>query len=177
MKTLYSAVVLCLVGWAGVAEAVTVEVRSPIWDDTNCRVNHTTYYSCSGDYHGALDFSNGTCGTWSQRAMLVGSFYHNVISGNSNCEPTPMTAANYVYVAGSNGYIFYQYHHNHNASSYSRSCDRCALGLVGATGQAYGAHVHVQYNQNSTKLTAWYQGYVTCGAKCGANIVVGYITL
>ena len=171
-KTLSVALALCIAGWAGVAGAV--EARSPIWDDMACKVPHTTYYSCSGDYHGAVDFSNGTCGTWNMHGMLVGSFYWNVVSQYSNCEPTPMTPANYVYVNGSNGYRFYQYHHNHNATSYSRSCDRCALGLVGATGQADGAHVHAQNNQNSTKLTAWYAGYVTCSSKCGSGYLVGY---
>ena len=171
-KTLYTALALGIIG--GSSAAVAAEARGPIWDDVAGKVGHTTYYSCSGDYHAALDISNGTCSVWSMRAMLVGSFYWNVISGQTNCQNYPVTAANYTYVAGSNGYIFYQYHHNHNANSYSRSCDRCALGLVGATGQAYGAHVHAQSNQNSTKLTAWYSGYATCGTKSNGNTIMGY---
>jgi hypothetical protein len=171
-KALYLTLALGIAGWAGVAAAV--EARGPIWDDVGGKVGHTTYYYCNGDYHGALDISNGTCSVWSMRGMLVGTYYWNVVTGYSNCVNSPQTAANYTYVAGSSGYIFYQYHHNHNANSYSRSCDRCALGLVGATGNAYGAHVHGQSNQNSTKLTAWYSGYATCGTKSNGNTVMGY---
>jgi hypothetical protein len=160
-KTLSVALALCIAGWAGAA--VAVEARSPIWDDTACKVTHTTYYSCSGDYHGAVDFSNGTCGVWSMRAMLVGSLYWNVYAGcNTSC------AAPGTWVNGSNGYSFYQYNFIANSNSYSRTCDRCALGLVGPK------EVHAQNTQNSTRLTAWYSGYVTCGAKCGSTYLLGY---
>jgi hypothetical protein len=170
---LMTAVTLCITGWAGAA--VAAEARGPIWDDVNAKVTHTTYYSCNSAnaFHGSLDIGNGTCSVWSMRGMLVGSYYWNVVSGQSNCQPYPVTAANYAYVNGASGYRFFQYHHNHNANSYSRTCDRCPLGLVGATGQAYGAHVHAQHNQNSTILTGWYSGYVTCGSKSSGNHVMG----
>jgi hypothetical protein len=167
MKTLSFVVVLCLVGWAGVA--VAAEARSPFLGG---KVTSTTYYSCNGDYHAAVDISDGTCGVWNMRAMLVGSFYWNVVTGQTNCQNYPVTTANYVYVSGSTGYMFSQYHHNHSSNSYSRACDRCALGLVGATGQAYGAHVHAQNTQYSTRLTAWYEGYAICGGS--ADGVLGY---
>jgi hypothetical protein len=172
-KLLIPAVAL-VVGWAGAAAAV--EARGPIWDDLNARVTHTTYYSCNSAnaFHGSLDIGNGTCSTWNMRGMLVGSFYWNVVSAYSNCVNSPQTPANYTYVNGASGYRFFQYHHNHNVSSASKTCDRCALGLVGATGQAYGAHVHAQNNQNSTILTAWYSGYVTCGSKSSGNHIMGY---
>jgi hypothetical protein len=97
-KMLYSAVVLCIAGWAGVAAAV--EARGPIWDDANTKVGHTTYYYCNGDYHGALDISNGTCSTWNMRGMLVGSYYWNVVSQYTNCASTPQNQANYDFVYG-----------------------------------------------------------------------------
>jgi hypothetical protein len=172
MKTLSSVVVLCLVGWSGVAGAVTVEVRGP-----TCNLNATVNNSCTDDTHGALDIGNVPCGTTEMRGMLVGSFYWNVVSGQTNCQNYPVTAANYVFAKGSNGYIFYQYHHNHSVNSYSRTCDRCILGQVGATGQVYGAHVHAQYNQNSTRLTGWYSGYVTCGSRASCYDIMGYVTM
>jgi hypothetical protein len=168
-KKLYSAMVLCVVGWAGVAAAA--EARGPIWADDNT----VTVAICSGSEHvGAVDISNGTCSTWNMRAMLVGSFYWNVVSAYTNCLSTPQTPANYAYVNGMTGYRFYQYHHNHTASSYSRTCDRCALGLVGAAGQVYGARVHALNTQYNTVLTAWYAGYVTCEPKVGYIHIIGY---
>lgn len=172
-KSLYLAMALCIAGWAGTASAV--QAVGPICDE-NARVTHTTYYGCNtaNGYHGSLDIGNATCGSWNMRGMLVGSYYWRVVSSYSNCASTPQTPANYAYVIGANGYIFYQYHHNHNVSSYTRTCDRCALGLVGATGNAYGAHAHAQLNYNGTIQTAWYSGYVTCGSKGGCNYTMGY---
>jgi hypothetical protein len=165
---LSAAMALLTVGWAGVAAAV--EARGPICDD----VNTVVVCDSGGSLSGFLDISNGTCGVWNMHGMLVGSFFWNVSSAcGSNCAST-QTCANYVWANGSNGYRFYQYHHNHSAHSYSRTCDRCALGLVGSTGFSYGAHVHVQHNQYSTKLTGWYSGYVTCGSKAGCSYTIGY---
>jgi hypothetical protein len=164
-------VALCLVGWAG-AEA-SVQVKGPICDDAN------TVVICDGSSEplGSLEIGNGTCGVWSMRGMLVGSFYWSVISQYSSCASTPQTPSNYTYVNGANGFRFYQYHHNHNASSYSRTCDRCALGLVGATGNVYIPHVHAVHTQNGTKLTSWYTGYVTCGSKAGCSYTLGYLRM
>lgn len=172
-KSLYLALAIATAGWASAASAV--QAVGPICDE-NAKVGHTTYYYCNSasGYHGSLDISNGTCSVWNMRGMLVGSYYWRVVSSYANCVNTPQTPANYAYVIGSNGYVFYQYHHNHNVSSYTRTCDRCALGLVGATGNAYGAHVHGQHNYNGTIHTAWYSGYVTCGSKGGCNYTMGY---
>jgi hypothetical protein len=172
-KMLNAVMVLSLVGWVGVAGAGTVQARGPIWDDVNTTVSYPGCDGCSS-HPGALSISNGTCSMWNMRAMLVGTFYWNVYGANSNCINTPQVPQNFVRVIGSNGYNFSQYHHNHSASSYSRSCDRCTLGLVGATGQAYGARVCAQNSYNTTVLTAWYSGYVTCGSKSNGTSVLGY---
>lgn len=173
-KSLYLALALGLVGWAGAASA-QVQAVGPICDE-NARVGHTTYYYCdvNSGYHGALDVGNSTCSVWNMRGMLVGTYRWNVVSQYTNCASTPQTPPNYVYANGANGYSFYQFHHNHNASSFTQTCDRCALGLVGATGQAYGAHVHAEHRLNGTRQTAWYSGYVTCGSKGGCNYTMGY---
>jgi hypothetical protein len=151
-------------GVAEVAVAATYQARGPIWDDVNGKVTHTTYYGCNANnaYHGALDIGNGTCSVWNLRAMLVGTLYWNVHGNYTNCVNSPQVPQNYVEAVGYNLYTFGQYHHNNGASSSSKSCDRCVLGLVGATGQAYGAHVHAQNSYNRTAVTAWYNGYVTC---------------
>jgi len=176
-KTLFSMLFLCIAGWAGAAGAVDITAYGPIWDDANARVTHTTYYSCNGSYHGALDIGNATCGTWNMRGMLAGTRTWNVVTGYSNCASTPQTPANYVYTNLGGGHIFYQYHHNHSPTSYTQTCDRCALGLVGATGQAYGAHVHGQHNYNGTAQTAWYSGYVTCGTKSSGSLTMGVVRI
>ena len=173
MRTLFKTVALGLAGWAGAASAV--QAVGPICTET-ARVVHATYSYCDPNWgpHSGLHISNNTCSVWNMRGMLVGSYRWNVVTGRTNCASTPQVAANYTYAAGANGYIFYQYHHNHNASSYTQTCDRCPLGLVGATGQAYGAHVHAQHNYNGTIQTAWYSGYVTCGSKGGCAYTMGY---
>ena len=169
-KILNVVMALSIVGWAAVAGAGTVQARGPIWDDVNAKV----ISGCDSTYPGALAISNNTCGVWHMHGMLVGSHYWRVSGANSNCVSTPQVPQNYVYVTGSNGYAFSQYHHNHSANSYSRTCDRCSLGLVGSTGNSYGGHVCAQNTLNGSTVTAWYSGYVTCGSKSNANTVMGY---
>jgi len=150
--------------------------------DTAARVGSTTYYSCSGGTHTALDMSNGTCSVWNHRGMLSGSFYYryyggcaNNCSGGTTCNGG---AGNYYVVSGSNGWDFRQLHLNSNASSGTKTCDRCALGLVGSTGNSTGAHVHADNRQYATRKSAWYTSKgTTCGSSAYCGNTVGYPTL
>jgi len=163
-------------------EAATA--RGPICEAT-ATVGSTTYYSCSGSSHTALDISNQSCSEWNHRGMLVGNFNYKLYSGcANNCANPPPNpncnggAGNYYVVSGANGWDFRQLHFNTNASSATKTCDRCALGLVGSTGHSYGAHSHSDNRQYGTRKSAWYTSAgTTCGSSGYCNNVVGYPTL
>ena len=166
-------ILIALVAIATSAYAATA--RGPICQ-TSARVGSTTYYSCSGSYHGALDMSNGTCNEWNHRGMILGSRYYRYYGGcGQSCRATSCNggAGNYVVVSGGSGWQFRQLHIGANASSGSKTCDRCALGLVSSTGQSYGAHVHADNRRYGTRMTAWYTSVgTTCGrsAYCGNRV-------
>ncbi|WP_245678520.1 peptidase M23 [Chondromyces crocatus] len=163
-------------------EAATA--RGPICE-AKARVGSTTYYSCNGSSHTALDMSNQTCGSWNHRGMLLGTFNYKYSGGcANNCANPPPNpncnggAGNYYVVSGGSGWDFRQLHVNSNGSSKTQSCDRCALGLVGSTGQSYGAHVHADNRQYGTRKSAWYTSVsTTCGSSANCENRVGVPTL
>jgi hypothetical protein len=174
MRTLI-AVALLVAGWS-TARAATANGGIC---DTGARVGHTTYYYCSSGLHNAVDSSNGTCSVWNHRGMIVGSRYYTFTGGCANTCSVRSTcnggAGNYVRVTGSSGWTWSQMHINKNGSSYSKTCDRCPMGLVGSTGNSSGAHIHSDNRQYGTKKTAWYRNVgTTCGtnAYCGRRIGV-----
>lgn len=165
-------------------EAATFTARGPICESI-ASVGSTTYYSCNGSSHTALDISNQSCSEWNHRGMLVGSFYYKSYSGcANNCANPPPNpdcnggAGNYVVVAGANGWDFRQLHINSSASSGTQTCDRCSLGLVGSTGHSFGAHSHSDNRQYGTRKSAWYTTVgTTCGSSGFCDNVVGKPTL
>ena len=179
MKMTMAALALVAAGWATTVAAATAV--GPICD-TAARVGSTTYYSCSGSAHNALDMSNGTCSVWNHRGMINVSRYYQYYGGcAANCSGGTTCnggAGNYYVVTGGSGWDFRQLHLNANASSGSKTCDRCALGLVGSTGNSTGAHVHADNRQYGTRKTAWYTSVgTTCGKSAYCNNVMGNPTL
>nr|WP_156040896.1 peptidase M23 [Chondromyces apiculatus] len=151
-------------------EAATA--RGPICENI-AKVGSTTYYSCNGSSHTALDISNQSCSEWNARGMILGTVNYKLYSGcANNCANPPPNpncnggAGNYYVVSGASGWDFRQLHINTNTSSATKSCDRCALGLVGSTGQSYGAHVHADNRQYGTRKSAW---YTSVGTTCGSS--------
>jgi hypothetical protein len=179
VKNMMYAAAALVAGFAGVASAATANGAIC---DTAARVGSTTYYSCSGSSHTALDMSNGTCSEWNHRAMIAGSRYYAYYGGcAANCSGGTTCnggAGNYYVVTGASGWDFRQLHLNANASSGSKTCDGCALGLVGSTGNSSGAHVHADNRQYGTRKSAWYTSKgTTCGSSAYCGNVVGYPTL
>jgi hypothetical protein len=175
---LFAVVALAAVGYANSVTAATA--KGPICE-TSANVNSTTYYNCSGSSHTALDMGNASCGEWNHRGMLSGSFYYKYYGGcaaacyGSDCNGG---AGNYYVVTGANGWDFRQLHIYANVSSGSKTCDGCALGLVGGTGSATGPHVHADNRQYGTRKSAWYTSKgTTCGSSAYCGNVVGYPTL
>ena len=173
---------LCLALLSGQTESRAATANGPICD-TAARVNSTTYYSCSGGTHTALDIANGTCSVWNYRAMLVGSFRYTQYagcgdscgscSGSSCCNGG---AGNYFVVSGGSGWDFRQLHSN--APKGTQTCDRCALGLIGSTGNSTGAHSHSDNRQYGTRKSAWYTAAgTTCGSSGNCSNRVGVPTL
>ncbi|HEX8824804.1 MAG TPA: peptidase M23 [Archangium sp.] len=179
VKNMMYAAAALVAGFAGVATAATA--KGAICD-TAARVGSTTYYSCSGSSHTALDMSNGSCSEWNHRAMLSGSFYYKYYGGCANNCVGGTTcnggAGNYYVVTGASGWDFRQLHVNSNASSGTKTCDGCALGLVGSTGNSSGAHVHADNRSYGTRKSAWYvNAGTTCGSSAYCGNVVGYPSL
>lgn len=178
---MYAAAAVLVVGFAGSASAATA--YGPICD-TAAKVGSTTYYSCSGSSHTALDMSNRTCSEWNHRGMIKGSAAYNFYGGCANscgsCSSGCCNggAGNYYKVIGANGWDFAQLHLNTNANSYSKTCDGCALGLVGSTGSSTAAHVHAHNRKDGVRSSAWYvNAGTTCGSSAYCGNVVGYPTL
>ncbi len=173
MKTgIHGLVVLCVTTWAGSAMAATAV--GPICD-TAARV-----VCPSGTQNGALEISNDTCSVWNHRAMLLGSYAYRYLGGCANsCAGGGCNggAGNYFTVAGRNGWEFRQLHFNANASTSSKTCDRCSLGLIGATGTASFAHSHSENRQYGTRKTAWIAGSASCGSTVSCSNAVGSPTL
>jgi hypothetical protein len=156
---------LCVAMWGGPVSAVTA--YGPICD-TAARVECP-----SGTMSSDLYVSNGTCGEWNHRAMLQGNYSYRYFGGcaaacyGSTCNGG---AGNYYTVTGANGWDFRQLHIFANASSGSKTCDRCVLGLVG-TGNDSGPHVHALNTAYGTRHRAW---TVSCGASGYCAYVMGY---
>lgn len=178
VKKMMYAVAALAAGWSGIAVSATA--KGPICE-TSAWVNSTTYYNCSGSSHTALDIGNASCNEWNHRAMLSGSYYYKYYGGcaaacnGSDCNGG---AGNYYVVTGANGWEFRQLHFINNVSSGSKTCDGCALGLVGGTGSATGPHSHSDNRQYGTRSSAWYtKAGTTCGSSGYCGNIVGYPTL
>ena len=164
--------------------AATKTARGPICESI-ARVGSTTYYSCSGSTHTALDISNQSCSEWNHRGMILGSVKYNLFGGcAANCANPPPNpncnggAGNYFVVNGASGWQFRQLHFNASPNTYTRTCDRCALGLIGSTGHSFGAHSHSDNRQYGTRKSAWYTSVgTTCGSSGFCERVVGQPTL
>ena len=168
---------------AGEPVGLAATANGPICDP-NAKVNSTTYYGCSGGSHTALDIANGTCSVWNYRAMLVGSFRYTQYAGCADsCGSCTAGAGccnggagNYYVVSGGSGWDFRQLHSN--SPKGTQTCDRCALGLIGSTGNSTGAHSHSDNRQYGTRKTAWYTAVgTTCGSSGNCNNRVGIPTL
>ncbi len=156
-------------GWAGSAGAATAYGSIC---DTNAQI---LCLSTTG-----LDIGNGTCGSWNYRAMIGGSRYYSyyggcagTCSGGTTCNGG---AGNYYVTTGANGWDFRMLHVFPNASSGSKTCDRCYVGLVGA-GSSSTPHTRADNRQYGTRSSAWYGGSASCGASGYCGNIVGYPTL
>jgi hypothetical protein len=142
--------------------AAAATANGPICD-TAARVTGTS---------GGLNMSNGTCSTWNHRAMIVGSFRYQAFAGCANsCSGSACNggAGNYHLVTGANGFDFRQLYTNNPYATVT--CDRCTIGLVGASGGSGGGQVRADNRQYGTRLSGWYSGTVVgASAYCGNRV-------
>ncbi|HYO53686.1 peptidase M23 [Archangium sp.] len=163
---------LCISGGAGSAVAATAYGSIC---DTNARV-----LCPSGTLAGSLEIGNGTCGSWNYQSMLAGSYYYKYYGGCAGaCNGSTCNggAGNYYIVTGSSGWDFRLLHVYANVSSGSKTCDRCALGLVGGTGSTTTPHTHADNRQYATRHSTWFKGAVSCGSSGYCGNIVGSPTL
>jgi hypothetical protein len=130
-------------------------------------VRATTYYS-SGAFHGAVDISNGPCGTSPVTTGVVGSLSWTVTIRTTGiyCS-TASNTQNEAAHTFADGYTFRLWHFNKTANSYSRTCDRCIIGQDGAD------YIHLQRDRSGTLSTSWYSGYTTVGEYLSLGETVG----
>lgn len=105
--------------------AATFNARGPICESI-ARVGSTTFYSCNGGTHTALDISNQSCNERNHRGMILGSVRYNLFGGcAANCANPPPNpgcnggAGNYFQVNGANGWQF-----RSCTSTPARTCSR-----------------------------------------------------
>jgi hypothetical protein len=133
-----------------------------------------TTYTATGSFHGAVDIGNGRCnldpvlapfaGYWNVTIRTTGVVCYGSGSGTQN-------EAKHVFA---DGYTFRIWHFIKTADSYDRTCDGCALGNVGGTGNVTGPHVHLQMDNLGTNNTSWYASYTTKGEFLDVGETVGY---
>ncbi|HYO53019.1 hypothetical protein [Archangium sp.] len=130
-------------------------------------VRTTTYYS-SGAFHGAVDISNGPCGTNPITTGVVGSLSWNVTLRTTGiaCDMAGGTQNEAAHTFA-DGYTFRLLQFNKSANSYDRTCDRCSIGIEGPD------HIHLQRDRNGTNITTWYSGYTTVGEFLSLGETVG----
>lgn len=167
-RALYGVIALCLGVWTEGALAATA--HAPTFGTVDCP------YATPSGY---LDISNMTCSEWNHRGMILGSVHYrytggcaNSCTGGTSCNGG---AGNYYVVTGANGWDFRQLFINASASSYSKTCDRCVLGLVGASGGATRSLARSDNRQYGTRKSAWMSPSLACGQT--APTIVGYPTL
>jgi hypothetical protein len=180
-ELLHLGVMMAAAAGSGLATAATTtSANGPICDTA---ATAETAYSCYGSDYKAVYISNRSCGEWLHRGMLVGSRYYQYYGGCANKCTSDSTscnggAGNYYVVRGTDGWDFRQFYVNSTASSYSKTCDGCALGMVGASGSATSGKVYSDNRQYGTRSSAWYTGVIpTCGGSGYCGNLIGYPTL
>ncbi len=148
--------------------ATAVDVRSPM----NGTVTATTYYS-SGAFHGAVDISDDSCNHWSLIAPIAGTLFWDITIRTTGvvCYGSGSGTQNEAKHTFSDGYTFRLWHFIKTADSYDRTCDRCALGNVGGTGNVTGPTVHLQRDKLGTNDTSWYT--VVKGQNVTTTTIIG----
>ncbi|AKJ05381.1 hypothetical protein ATI61_102440 [Archangium gephyra] len=154
------------------ASAVTVKAPHP------GTVTALTY-SSSGAFHGAVDVTSGdVCNSWSVHAVLVGSYSWNITINTTGIYcgtgggSSTQNEAKHVFA---DGWTLRLWHFIKTAASYDKTCDRCALGNEGGTGNVTGPHSHIQVDKSGTKDTSWYSGYVTKGEYVDRTTTIGVL--
>ncbi len=162
--------VLCLGVWAGSGVAATAV--APLSGTVHCSGTTPS---------GELSIGNGTCNEWNYRAMIQGSVTYKYYGGCANSCIGGVScnggAGNYYVVTGSNGWDFRQLLFNTSASSGTKTCDRCAMGLVGASGISTIPLTRASSRLYGTRASAWISPSLTCGASVTSGEIVGSPTL
>jgi hypothetical protein len=132
-------------------------------------------YTQTGTFHGAVDIALNDCTPWSINPGLTGSMSWNVTIRTTvrACNGTASGTQNEVKHTFADGTTFRVWHFNRSASSYDRTCDRCDIGDLGATGNVTVPTTHYQVDKLGTKNTSWYT--VELGQSVSTGTIIGYL--
>lgn len=168
------------------ANTLAAEARGAICD-SGARITALAYYS-SGNFHGAMDQAISGGGCWTSdsasaryhRGSINSSRHYSYLGGcgkfcgnnlGSTCNGG---AGNMITTTGTNGWDWRQMHINSlTGFSKSKTCTRCAFGLVGSTGNSSAGHVHVENRRYGTKSTGWLSGN-SVGQSSSCTKTMGY---
>lgn len=186
MKIVLAALVGVLVWSTG---SLAVEARGAICH-SGARITALKFYS-SGNFHGAMDQAVSGGGCWTQdsataryhRGSINASRHYKYLGGcgtfcgNHLGNLCNGGAGNIITTTGSSGWDWRQMHINHlSGFSKTKTCNRCAFGLVGSTGNSSGGHAHVENRRFGTKATGWLSGK-SVGQNSNCTKKVGNATL
>lgn len=174
MKPFLPALVIVSALFVGVqSEAASKKNARGAICDSRSRITALKYYS-SGKFHGAMDQAiAATTKCWTKdsasaryhRGSIVGARYYRYLGGcGATCRYNIGNrcnggAGNMITTTGGSGWDWRQMHINHlSTKSKSKTCKRCAFGLVGSTGNSSAGHAHVENRRYGTKMTGWMSG-------------------
>lgn len=118
-----------------------------------------------------------SCGFWGAETGVEGSLFWNVTVRTTTvaCNGTATGTQNEAKNTSADGWTFRQWHFIKTSASYDRTCDRCQIGDIGATGGVTGPSVRFMKDKNGTRDTSWYSGYVTNFQQVTRGDTLGYL--
>jgi hypothetical protein len=105
----------------------------------------------------ALDIVATQCNYWGAGTGVAGTLSWDVTLRTTGliCSGNGSGNQNEVKHVFADGYVFRQWHFLKTADSFDKTCDRCLIGNIGATGNATDPHAHLLLDKYGSPVTSW----------------------